>query len=60
MEIMAQTMSWAILGVALQWSLEPATMSSEQMAEHVLLTLMEGVAHLVPDVLTPSMSVSPL
>jgi AcrR family transcriptional regulator len=51
METMAQTMSWAILGAALQWSLEPATMPSEQMAEHVLLTLMEGVERLVPDAL---------
>jgi AcrR family transcriptional regulator len=51
METMAQTMSWAILGAALQWSLEPATMPSEQMAENVLLTLMEGVERLAPDAL---------
>ncbi len=51
MEIMAQTMSWAILGAALQWSMEPATVPSEQAAEYVLLTLMEGVEHLAPDVL---------
>jgi AcrR family transcriptional regulator len=51
METMAQTMSWAILGAALQWSLEPATISSEQMAEHVLLTFMEGVERLAPDAL---------
>lgn len=41
----------SILGAALQWSLEPATMPSEQMAEHVLLTLMEGVERLAPDAL---------
>jgi AcrR family transcriptional regulator len=51
METMAHTMSWAIVGAALQWSLEPATMPSEQMAEHVLLTLMEGVERLAPDAL---------
>jgi AcrR family transcriptional regulator len=49
METMAQTMSWAIVGTALQWSLEPDSMSSEQMAENVLQTLMEGVERLAPD-----------
>ena len=50
METMAQTMSCSS-GAALQWSLEPATMPAEQMAEHVLLTLMEGVVRLAPDAL---------
>jgi len=48
-EIMARTMSWAMLGAALQWSLEPATLSSTQMAEHVSLMLMEGLERLAPD-----------
>jgi len=42
----AGTMSWAILGAALQWSLEPDSMPSERMAHDVLLLLLQGVAHL--------------
>jgi AcrR family transcriptional regulator len=42
----AGTMSWAILGAALQWSLEPDSMPAEQMAHDILLLLLQGVAHL--------------
>lgn len=44
-EMMAQLMSWTILGAAIQWS-QNATMSSEQMAQNVMLMLVEGVTHL--------------
>ncbi|GHO68291.1 hypothetical protein KSC_071830 [Ktedonobacter sp. SOSP1-52] len=49
---MARAMSWAIVGEALQWSREPATRPSEQVAQDLLLMLMEGVEHLVSDVLS--------
>lgn len=49
-ETMAQLMSWTILGAAIQWN-QNATMSSEQMAQNVVLMLLEGVADLLPDVL---------
>jgi AcrR family transcriptional regulator len=49
-EMMAQFMSWTILGAAIQWS-QNATISSEQMAQNVVLMLLEGVTHLVPDAL---------
>jgi AcrR family transcriptional regulator len=51
METIARTMSWAIVGAALQWSLEPTTMPSEQMAHDIMLLLLEGVKHLAPDIL---------
>jgi len=50
-EMMAQFMSWAILGAAIQWSQDTTTLSSEQMAQHVVLMLLEGVAHLAADAL---------
>jgi AcrR family transcriptional regulator len=50
---LAQTMSWAILGAALQWSEEPAAISSERMARDVLLTLTQGIERLVPGALEP-------
>ncbi|GHO97281.1 TetR/AcrR family transcriptional regulator [Reticulibacter mediterranei] len=45
----AGTMSWAILGAALQWSLEPGSMASEQMAHGIVLLLLHGVAHLTDE-----------
>ena len=45
----AHTMSWAIIGAALQWSQEPTIMSSEQMAHDLMQTLMEGVERLALD-----------
>ncbi|GHO56669.1 TetR/AcrR family transcriptional regulator [Ktedonobacter robiniae] len=50
-EMVAQLMSWTILGAAIQWSQDTTTMSSEQMAQNVLLMLLEGVTHLAPDAL---------
>lgn len=51
-ETIAGTMSWSMLGAALQWSKQPGAISAAQMAEQVLLTLMEGVGHLAPSVLS--------
>jgi AcrR family transcriptional regulator len=50
-EMMAQLMSWTILGAAIQWSQNTTTMSSEQMTRHVMLMLLEGVTHLAYDAL---------
>jgi hypothetical protein len=50
-EMIAQLMSWTVLGAAIQWSQDTTTMSSEQMAQNVLLMLLEGVTHLAPDAL---------
>lgn len=50
-EMMAQLMSWTILGAAIQWSQDSNTMPSEQMARNVVLLLLEGVTHLTPDAL---------
>jgi hypothetical protein len=39
---MASIVSWAILGAAFQWSQEEITMSKEQMANAILLVVMDG------------------
>ncbi|GHO97824.1 transcriptional regulator [Reticulibacter mediterranei] len=44
-EMMAQFMSWTILGAAIQWSQDTIAMSSEQMTHNVVLMLLEGVTH---------------
>jgi hypothetical protein len=47
-ETIAQVISWAIFGAALQWSEETTTISSEQMAHDVLLAL-KAVVRLASD-----------
>ncbi len=51
LETITRVVSWAIFGAALQWSQEPATVSSEQMASDMLLVILEGVVHLAPELL---------
>ena len=51
METVASVMSWAIFGTAVQWGRNERTPSAEEMTNHVLLILTEGVAHLDPDLL---------
>jgi hypothetical protein len=43
LETLAQIMSWAIFGAAVQWSQDTTTISSEQMANDVLLAFREMV-----------------
>jgi AcrR family transcriptional regulator len=45
----AGTMSWAILGAALQWSLEPDSVPAERMAHDILQVLLRGVARLADE-----------
>jgi AcrR family transcriptional regulator len=45
----ARVVSWAIFGTAMQWSQEKMTVSSEEIGNTILLVIMEGVAHLVPE-----------
>ncbi len=47
LEAVAQVVSWAIFGPALQWSQVPISLSSEQMAQRILLVTTEGIAHLL-------------
>ncbi len=51
LETIANIVSWAIFGAALQWSQEETTMSKEQMTHAILQVITEGTAHLVPDAL---------
>jgi hypothetical protein len=51
LETIAHIVSWAIFGAAIQWSQEETTMSKEQMANAILLVIMEGTARLSPDAL---------
>ncbi|GHO97813.1 TetR family transcriptional regulator [Reticulibacter mediterranei] len=48
MEVVARIVSWAIFGTVLQWSQEESTASIEQMTNHILFVVLEGVAHLAP------------
>lgn len=51
METLARVVGWAIFGAVLQWSQEESAISLEQMADDILLIVMEGVARLVPQAL---------
>ena len=51
LETVARVMSWSIFGTVIQWSQEETTISLEQMANDILLVVLDGVAQLVPDVL---------
>jgi AcrR family transcriptional regulator len=51
METTARVVSWAIFGSVVQWSQEETVVSSEQMAQTILRVILEGVTHLVPDIL---------
>lgn len=51
METVARIVSWAIFGTVIQWSQEESTTSSEQMANALLLVILEGVARLAPNAL---------
>jgi AcrR family transcriptional regulator len=51
LETIANIVSWAIFGAALQWSQQETTMSKEQMANAILQIITEGTTHLVPDAL---------
>jgi AcrR family transcriptional regulator len=45
-ETIARIVSWTILGAAAHWYQEGIMLSAEQVADDVLLILMEGIAHL--------------
>jgi AcrR family transcriptional regulator len=51
LETIANIVSWAIFGAALQWSQKETMMSKEQMTNAILQIITEGTARLVPDVL---------
>lgn len=44
LETLAQVISWAIFGAAVQWSQQTTTISKEQMAHDVLLALRDGAS----------------
>ena len=48
-ETIARVVSWIILGAAVHWYQEETRLSAEQVADDVLLILMEGIAHLALD-----------
>jgi AcrR family transcriptional regulator len=50
-ETIARVVSWTILGAAAHWSHERNNIPSEQIADDVLLVLIQGVGILVPNVL---------
>lgn len=48
-ETIARIVSWTILGAAAHWHQEGIKFSAEQVADDVLLIIMEGIAHLALD-----------
>jgi AcrR family transcriptional regulator len=50
-ETIAHVISWAIFGAVIRWSRDMSMISTEQMADDVLLVIMEGVARMAPDAL---------
>ncbi|GHO47839.1 TetR/AcrR family transcriptional regulator [Ktedonospora formicarum] len=48
-ETIARVISWTILGAAAHWYQEGIKLSAEQVADDVLLIVMEGVTHLALD-----------
>jgi len=48
-DTVADVLSWAMFGTAVRWSRNGQKPSAEEMTNHVLLILTEGVAHLAPD-----------
>jgi AcrR family transcriptional regulator len=48
-ERIARIASWAIFGTALEWSQEPVAVSAGAMARTIELVVMDGVAHLLPE-----------
>ena len=48
-EIMASMISCAILGTVARWCREERALSAEQMTNHILTVITEGVTHLPPD-----------
>lgn len=49
LETMVRIVSWAIFGATIEWSQEETIVSLEQMADDILLVVMEGAARLAPD-----------
>lgn len=47
-ETIARVVSWTILGAAAHWYQEGLKLSAEQVADDILLILMEGIARLAP------------
>lgn len=50
-DTIALSASWTIFGAAIQWSREITTMSSEKMANDIVLVIMEGMTRLASDAL---------
>jgi AcrR family transcriptional regulator len=48
-ETIARVVSWSILGAAVHWYQEGIKLSAEQVADDILLIIVEGVARLAPD-----------
>jgi len=51
LDMIARVVSWAIFGAAIQWSQEETKISLEQMADAILLVVMEGAGKLAYDAL---------